>query len=96
MSKYLEKLKSLYGNTSSYIGNIQPSKPSKVTFDGFDGFDGSNEDVEGTHVISNWWLVHFDDASSVMVAIWPPCDYECVIKLNPGSVFAEPIYSPIA
>lgn len=93
MGKYLEKLKNLYGNNHLDADHIQPSKPSKVTNDGFDGFSCNLDSVQ---TISNWWLVQFADYSFVVVAIWPPCDYECVIKLNPGSVFAEPIHSPIA
>ncbi len=65
------------------IARVQIASPTKV------GNQASDE------IISNWWLLHYADRESVQVAIWPPCNHGDVLALNPQTIAAEPIPSPI-
>jgi len=71
-------------NRIARIARVQVASPVKTVI------------LPGDEVISNWWLIHFTDLDPVQVAIWPPCNYEGALALNPQAIAAEPIPSPIA
>ncbi len=48
-----------------------------------------------SEVISNWWLMHFDDREPVEVAIWPPCNQAGAFESYADAIAAEPLPSPI-
>jgi hypothetical protein len=98
MSLYLARLKHI--DNVNFINSPQTemTEPTKASFGTFGtshmGIIIKNKCMD--EVVSNWWLIHFTDQESLQVAIWPPCNYEEALALNPQAIAAEPIPSPIA